>query len=94
MARQIYGTVNDYGEIVAGHGFSVKRLDKGFYQVEFDSPFFSIPVVVSNVVGHPWRTFNMSTAIADQISPDHFFCLTSTPDRTEDCGFSFIAIGD
>ncbi|MGK7939061.1 MAG: hypothetical protein AB4062_02660 [Crocosphaera sp.] len=94
MARQVCGTVNDYGEIVAGSGFSVKRLDKGFYEVVFDNPFYSIPVVVSNVVGHPWRTFNMSTAIADQMGPDVFYCLTSTPDQTEDCGFSFIATGD
>ena len=94
MARQVYGTVDGNGNIVVGSGFSVEKWDRGFYQVRFDMPFYSTPVVVSNVVGHPWRTFNMSTAIADDVNPTYFLCLTSTPENTEDCGFSFIAIGD
>ena len=95
MARQVYGTVGSQGEIHSGSGFRVTRWDTGYYQVEFDQPFHQVPVVVATVSGHPWRTFNMSTAISDHVGHGaFFFCLTSTPDRTEDCGFSFIAIGD
>ncbi|MEL7036606.1 MAG: hypothetical protein AAFO04_13435 [Cyanobacteria bacterium J06592_8] len=94
MARHVYGLVDDRGSIIQGSGFRVQRFDNGFYLVEFSTPFNSVPVVVATTFGHPWSTFNISTAIADDVSSHHFFCLTSTPERGVDCGFSFIVIGD
>ena len=95
MARQIHGIVDRYGHIISGSGdFEVIKFDIGFYAVQFFQPFNNVPTAVSTVWGNTWTVFNMSTSILDDISPYHFVCLTSTPERAEDCGFTFTAIGD
>ena len=95
MARQIHGVVDAAGRIISGtDDFRVTRLREGFYVVEFFEPFNNIPTAVSTVWGNLWTTFNMSTSILEDMSPYHFVCLTSTPERAENCGFTFIVTGD
>lgn len=94
-SRHLYGIVDENGNIISGSGgFRSQKIDRGMYVIEFDSPFNSLPVPVCTIFGHPWRTFNMSPAVLNDISPYHFICLTSTPDQPEDCGFSFSIFGD
>lgn len=91
--RQIYGTVDRSGNLISGNGFNVQKLQEGTYVVMFEKPFQDAVTPVATVYGPPWQTFNMSIAIVE-IIPDSFICLTSTPDRPVDCGFTFTVIGE
>lgn len=94
-ARQIYGIVDSSGNTIGGSGgFRCQQIGQGLYMIEFDSPFNTQPVPVCSIFGNPWRTFNMSAAVLDDLSPYHFVVLTSTPDHPEDCGFTFTVFGD
>ncbi len=91
--QHIYGTVERDGSSIAGEGFRCRKLQEGTYLVEFDQPFDKPPVPVCTVYGPPWITFNLSSAIIEA-SQHHFVCITSSPDRPVDSGFSFIVFGD
>ncbi len=45
--RILRGTVNSAGGIVAGSGFTVSHTSTGFYQIDFNAPFFSSPTVTA-----------------------------------------------
>ncbi len=91
--KHIYGTVGVNGNIISGKGFSVDRIQDGNYYVRFDQPLDGEPSPVCTIFGPPWRTFNMSIAIVEAF-PDGFICVTSTPDRPVDCGFTFLVVGE
>ncbi|NEP33111.1 hypothetical protein [Moorena sp. SIO3B2] len=89
----IFGVVGANGSIVSGKGFTVDKNRGGIYIIRFDKPFAEIPGVTCTIYGHSWMSFMMSISVVD-ITPDYFVCQTSTPDRPEDSGFSFIAVGE
>ncbi len=91
--QHIYGSVERDGHIVAGEGFRCQKLQEGTYLVEFEQPFAKQPVPTCTVFGPPWATFNLSTAVIE-VTPHHFICITSSPDRPIDAGFTFIVFGD
>ena len=90
---QIQGLVDRDGSIVFGEGFQSRKLQEGTYLVEFNEPFAGIPVPVCTIYGPPWITYNKSVAVVEA-QPNMFVCLTSTPDRPVDCGFTFIVSGE
>ncbi|NEO72285.1 MULTISPECIES: H-type lectin domain-containing protein [unclassified Moorena] len=89
----IFGVVRENGDILSGKGFKVDKKRDGIYFVVFDQPFAEIPGVTCTISGHSWLSFQMSISVVD-IRPNYFVCQTSTPDRPEDSGFSFIAVGE
>ncbi|MEC4805637.1 MAG: hypothetical protein SAJ12_02110 [Jaaginema sp. PMC 1079.18] len=90
--QQIFGTVYPDGNSMSGEGFNVRKLKEGTYVVEFERPFYQNPAVVCTIMGHEWKTFNMSIAILE-IQPQYFVCSTSPENYPMDCAFSFIAMG-
>ncbi|MDY6783127.1 MAG: hypothetical protein SW833_11380 [Cyanobacteriota bacterium] len=91
--QYLYGTVGQDGEPILGkEGFTCRYLREGLYVLEFERPFQDMPGVTATVYGHEWQTFNMSIAIVD-LSPHYAVLVTSTPDRPQSVGFSFIAFG-
>ncbi|NER35635.1 MAG: hypothetical protein F6J93_16860 [Oscillatoria sp. SIO1A7] len=91
--QHIYGAVGPDGNPFWGEGFVSKKIKEGTYYIEFKQPFGSLPAPVCTIFGNEWKTFNMSVAIVD-VNPSCFICVTSSPDRPIDCGFTFIAFGD
>lgn len=91
--QHIYGAVSPDGSPMWGEGFHVDKIKEGTYVVRFERPFGSQPAAVCTVLGPEWMTFHLSVAIVD-IQPDLFICVTSSPDRPIDCGFTFIVFGD
>ncbi|NEO92889.1 MAG: hypothetical protein F6K56_22715 [Moorea sp. SIO3G5] len=89
----IFGVVGANGSIVSGKGFKVDKKRNGIYIITFDQPFAEYPGVTCTIYGHSWLSFQMSISVVD-IKPNYFVCQTSTPDRPEDSGFSFIAVGE
>ena len=90
---QIQGLVDRDGRVISGEGFRCDRIQEGTYIVHLERPFAGLPVPVCTVYGPPWVTFNMSVAVVEA-QPNMFVCLTSTPDRPVDCGFTFIVSGE
>ena len=90
--QHIYGSIGPDGNTFSGEGFSCRKIRYGLYLVEFDTAFVDTPAVVCTINGNEWQTFNLSVANLD-ITPFHFVCSTSSPDRPEDCAFTFIAFG-
>ncbi|MDJ1169087.1 hypothetical protein PMG71_06575 [Roseofilum sp. BLCC_M154] len=91
--QHICGAVSPNGNPYFGEGFNSRKIKEGTYLVEFEKPFGKNPAPICTVFGSEWKTFNMSVAIVD-LSPTHFICVTSSPDRPVDCAFTFIAFGD
>ena len=91
--QHIYGCVERDGSLVSGEGFRCHKIQEGTYMVEFEQPFAKPPAPICTVFGPPWLTFNLSAAIVD-VDPYRFVCITSSPDRPMDAGFTFIAFGD
>lgn len=91
--QHIHGAIERGGDKYFGEGFSSRKLKEGTYLIEFEQPFKEIPAPVCTIFGYEWHTFNKSVAVVD-VSPSHCICVTSTPDRPEDCGFTFLAFGD
>ena len=93
MHQHIYGAIGPDGSPMWGEGFVSHKIKEGTYIVEFKQPFAKEPAPVCTVFGHEWKTFNLSVAIVE-INPSYFICITSSPDRPVDCGFTFIVFGD
>ncbi len=91
--QHIYGGVSPDGKVWFGEGFKSHKIKEGTYVIDFDRPFGPIPAPVCTVNGHEWQTFDKSVAIIE-VTPQHFICVTSSPERPVDCGFTFIAFGD
>ncbi len=91
--QHVYGGVHPDGKQWFGEGFNVRKIWEGTYLIEFQQPFAPPPAVICTIYGNEWETFNKSVAIVDS-SSYHFVCVTSSPDRPVDCGFTFIAFGD
>jgi hypothetical protein len=90
--QQVYGVISQDGKQMSGEGFKCRRIWSGTYIIEFDRPFADIPGVVCTINGTEWQTFDKSVAIVE-CDPRYFVCVTSSMDRPEDCGFTFIASG-
>ena len=94
MSRTIAGIVDEDGNILSGEGFKCHGYGgSGIYVIEYDQPFQKPPVVVSNVAGPEWQTFNLSTSVIENVEFISVIC-TSGPDRPVRSSFHFIAIGD
>lgn len=91
--QHIYGAVDPNGTQWFGEGFQSRKIKEGTYIVEFEQPFGSNPAPVCTISGPEWITFDKSVAIVD-VSQEHFICVTSSPVRPVDCGFTFIVFGD
>ena len=91
--QHIYGVISEDGNIISGEGFKCHKLRYGLYLIEFDQPFVDTPAAICTIYGGEWQTFNLSVAVVD-VTQWHFVCTTSSPDRPEDCGFTFIAFGN
>jgi hypothetical protein len=91
--QQVYGVIGPDGQTISGQGFQLRKIRFGLYLVEFERPFAQEPATVCTILGNEWQTFNLSIAILE-VTPDYFVCGTSSPDRPEDCGFTFIASGN
>jgi hypothetical protein len=91
--RQITGGVWPDGNQWFGEGFNCKKIKEGTYVIEFEQPFAKMPAPVCTVNGYEWKTFDKSVAIIE-IWEGGFICTTSSPDRPEDCAFTFIVVGN
>ncbi len=91
--QQIYGAVNPDGSKMLGQGFRSQKIWQGTYIIQFDKPFANPPAPVCTIYGNEWQTFDKSIAIVE-VGAFHFVCVTSSPDRPEDCSFTFITFGD
>ncbi len=91
--QHIYGGVGSDGKLWFGEGFTSERIKEGTYLVKFERPFDGLPAPVCTIAGNEWRTFNLSIAIVN-LSPEHFICVTSSPEIPVDSHFTFIAFGD
>ena len=91
--QHIYGGVKPNGDCWFGEGFNSRKIKEGTYFVEFDNPFAGLPAPACTISGHEWMTFNMSIATVE-ITSGSFICITSSPDQSIDCAFTFIAFGD
>lgn len=90
--QQVYGVIDPDGHQISGQGFQCHKIRFGLYVVEFERPFAQEPATVCTILGNEWQTFNLSIAILE-VTPWHFVCTTSSPDRPENCGFTFIVSG-
>lgn len=94
MSRTVAGIVDADGNILSGEGFKCRTWGgSGIYIIEYDQPFQKPPVVVSNVAGPEWETYNLSTSVIDNVPYGSAIC-TSGPERPIRSGFHFIAMGD
>ncbi|NEP59518.1 MAG: hypothetical protein F6K31_21325 [Symploca sp. SIO2G7] len=91
--QHIYGGVREDGSKIFGEGFYCDRVKEGTYIVKFERLFTGLPTPVCTTHGHEWRTFDKSIAIIEA-APHQFICVTSSPDRPVDCGFTFIVFGE
>ncbi|MEO1432842.1 MAG: hypothetical protein AAFS12_00950 [Cyanobacteria bacterium J06632_19] len=91
--QHVYGGVDPSGGMMFGEGFKSRKIKDGTYLIEFERPFRANPAPVCTIFGHEWRTFDKSVALVD-VSPQHFICVTSSPNYPEDSGFTFVAFGD
>ena len=91
--QQIYGVISPDGKIISGQGFRSHKIWSGTYIIEFDRPFANSPAPVCTIYGNEWKTFDKSVAIVE-FDSRYFVYVTSSPDRPEDCGLTFIACGD
>ena len=91
--QHISGGIGRHGNSWFGEGFQVKKIKRGTYLIEFERPFAKLPAPVCTIAGPEWITFDKSVAIVD-INEHRFICVTSTPNRPEDCDFTFIVFGD
>lgn len=89
----VTGFVERDGRQVSGEGFKSQRIRVGLYAVEYDRPFSSRPTPVVSITGSEWATFQMSAAILE-INEDYLIVGTSTPERPEDCAFTFNVTGE
>ncbi|KAF7785729.1 hypothetical protein PRUB_a0098 [Pseudoalteromonas rubra] len=95
---QVVGKVASDGSKRSGAGFSSEKLrpgeTKGHYQVTFNDPFVSEPVILvtANVKqqGNYDVAFNATVHSADT---DKFEVQIQSPETPLECGFDFIAIG-
>ncbi|WP_426545692.1 hypothetical protein [Dapis sp. BLCC M126] len=93
QTQYIHGSVDSQGNKMWGEGFNCRRLSKGAYLIEFDTPFVGQPTAVCTIKGAPQSTFNISVGIVET-DTSKFVCFTSAPDKVIDCGFSFIVFGE
>ncbi|WP_439673490.1 hypothetical protein [Embleya sp. MST-111070] len=88
MAQTIYGTVNADGTTRDGTGFTSSKDGEGYYSIEFDNHFETIPVVVASAVddGPSWNA-NPSAAGRGNVK------IGTGGGKMRSLAFSFIAMG-
>ncbi len=92
--KSLYGTVSSEGTIISGTGYTVQRVSKGTYSINFIENFSEVPAIVGSqtgfgngqkpedVVDFPYLDHESATAITGNTSDDH-----------SDRQFSFIVMG-
>ncbi len=90
--QQIYCFIDPGGNQISGQGFKVQKLREGLYAIEFERAFADPPAITCTIFGGEWETFNKSIAVLES-QPNYAILSTSSPDRPEACGFTFIATG-
>lgn len=91
--QHVHGSIDPDGNKKFGEGFRSQKLRMGLYAIEFDKPFLEMPAAVCTIFGGEWETFNKSITVLE-VSEHYVIFGTSSPDRPEDCGFTFIAFGN
>lgn len=49
-AREVRGRINANGTVGQGSGFTVTKLGTGYYQVDFTTPFATVPIVLVSAI--------------------------------------------
>lgn len=96
MPKTVFGVVAANGSVISGSAdFSVLNTSGGVYSISINSPFETIPAVVTTQGGNFPQPNNRDSSVVGILTPQAFTVITGDNEGNfVNRQFSFIAIGN
>jgi hypothetical protein len=93
--RIVRGAVDSSGNILAGTGFDVLRLNTGIYRITFPTPFSDLPTVTATVDKQSYSAVEPVTAMSNGpgTAGQQIVYIQFSGGTSRDADFRFIAVG-